>query len=73
MSASELLFVIVRETGAANALVAKLAEHAGTHEVVLVHEVRQLANELDGHLRAASCAATALRGIANGQDEPRQG
>lgn len=47
MSASELLFVIVRETGAANALV--------------------------GHLRAASCAATALRGIANGQDEPRQG
>lgn len=67
MSASELLFVIVRETGAANALVAKLAEHAGTHEV------RQLANELDGHLRAASCAATALRGIANGQDEPRQG
>lgn len=73
MSANQLLLTIVTETSRANTLVAKLAEHAGSHEVVFVHEVNQIVNALDAHLRAASCAATALRSLAQGNLEPPTG
>lgn len=73
MSANELLFQIVRETGRANALISDLAQHAAENEVVLVHEVRGVARELERHLRDASCAATALHSLAQGNQDPKRG
>lgn len=73
MNANHLLMTIVRETAAANRLIDGLAQHAATHEVVLAYEVRAAADALDTHLRTASAAATALRSLASGNEEPKRG
>lgn len=73
MTANELLFHITRETGSANRIVEELVRRSSSDEPLLVRDCKTSVQDLDGHLRRAASAASALRSMAEGFAEPKQG
>jgi hypothetical protein len=68
-----LLMICVRETAAAQTIINQLVALSAEMEVLVPTAVKPMIDELDRHMRAASCAATALANAANGLRPPRQG
>lgn len=73
MSANELLMEVLLKSSQAARMTNQLVVRSAESDGLSVRECLNVINELDDALRAASCAATALRSLAVGNEEPKRG